>query len=65
MRRQGWPGGRIPGPFGIIGYPPGMAFLSIHTMEGDPDDLLARKRQHMDPVTERFADADCVLYRTD
>ena len=30
-----------------------MAFLSIHTMEGDPDDLLARKRQHMDPVTER------------
>jgi hypothetical protein len=34
-----------------------MAFLSIHTMEGDPDDLLARKRQHMDPVTERLAPA--------
>ena len=32
-----------------------MAFLSIHTMEGDPEDLLARKRQHMDPVTERLA----------
>jgi len=32
-----------------------MAFLSIHTMEGDPDDLLARKRQHMDPVVERLA----------
>jgi hypothetical protein len=32
-----------------------MAFLSIHTMEGDPDDLLARKRQHMDPVTDRLA----------
>jgi hypothetical protein len=34
-----------------------MAFLSIHTMEGDPDDLLARKRQHMDPVTDRLAPA--------
>ena len=34
-----------------------MAFLSIHTMEGDPDDLLARKRQHLDPVTERLAPA--------
>jgi hypothetical protein len=32
-----------------------MAFLSIHTMNGDPDDLLARKQQHMDPVTERLA----------
>lgn len=32
-----------------------MAFLSIHTMEGDPDELLARKRQHMDPVVERLA----------
>jgi hypothetical protein len=34
-----------------------MAFLSIQTMEGDPDDLLARKRQHMDPVTDRLAPA--------
>ena len=34
-----------------------MAFLSIHTMEGDPEDLLARKRQHVDPVTERLAPA--------
>lgn len=32
-----------------------MAFLSIHTMEGDPDELLERKRQHMDPVVERLA----------
>ena len=32
-----------------------MAFMSIHTMEGDSDDLLARKRQHMDPVTGRLA----------
>ena len=32
-----------------------MAFLSVHTMEGDPDDLLARKRQHMDPVVQRLA----------
>ena len=30
-------------------------FLSIHTMEGDADDLLARKRRHMDPVVERLA----------
>jgi hypothetical protein len=32
-----------------------MTFLSIHTMEGDPDDLLTRKRQHMDPVVQRLA----------
>ncbi|ETK34360.1 hypothetical protein [Microbispora sp. ATCC PTA-5024] len=32
-----------------------MAFLSIHTMTGDPDDLLDRKRRHMDPVVERLA----------
>ena len=32
-----------------------MAFLSIHTMSGDSEDLLARKRQHMDPVVERLA----------
>jgi len=32
-----------------------MAFLSIHTMEGDPDDLLARKHEHMDPVVQRLA----------
>ncbi len=24
-------------------------------MEGDPDDQLARERQHMDPVVERLA----------
>ena len=29
--------------------------VSIHTMEGDPDELLERKRQHMDPVVERLA----------
>jgi len=38
-------------------------------MEGDPDDLLARKHEHMDPVVQRLApgfgaDADCTLYRT-
>ena len=32
-----------------------MAFLSLHTMHGDPDDLLARKCRHMDPVVERLA----------
>lgn len=32
-----------------------MTFMSIHTMEGDPDDLLTHKRQHMDPVVQRLA----------
>ena len=32
-----------------------MAFLSVHTTKGDPDDLVSRKRQHMDPVVQRLA----------
>ncbi len=32
-------------------------FLSIHRLPGDADDLLARKRAHMDPVTSRIAPA--------
>lgn len=32
-------------------------FFSVHTMSGDPDDLLSRKRQFMDPVVERLAPA--------
>jgi hypothetical protein len=32
-----------------------MAFASLHTMDGDPDDLLARKRSSMDPVVDRLA----------
>jgi hypothetical protein len=30
-------------------------FLSIHTMDGDPTDLLTRKAEHMGPVIERMA----------
>jgi hypothetical protein len=32
-----------------------MAFASVHRMLGDPDDLLARKHEHMDPVVARLA----------
>lgn len=32
-----------------------MAFASLHTMDGDPDDLLARKSSSMDPVVDRLA----------
>jgi hypothetical protein len=32
-----------------------MAFMSIHTMTGDPDDLLARKSEHIDPVVGHLA----------
>lgn len=30
-------------------------FLSIPAMDGDPADLLARRRRHMDPVVTRLA----------
>jgi hypothetical protein len=30
-------------------------FFSIHTMDGDPEQLLAAKRQHMDPVVAKLA----------
>lgn len=30
-------------------------FFSVHKMTGDPDDLLARKAQHMDPVAAEHA----------
>lgn len=32
-----------------------MAFLSIHHLPGDPDELLRRKRAHMDPVVDGLA----------
>lgn len=32
-----------------------MAFASLHTMDGDPDDLLARKKSTTDPVVDRLA----------
>lgn len=31
------------------------ALLSVHTLDGDPAELLARKRAHMDPVVARLA----------
>jgi hypothetical protein len=30
-------------------------FFSVHMMDGDPQQLLATKRQHMDPVVARLA----------
>jgi hypothetical protein len=32
-----------------------VAYLTIHRLAGDPDDLLARKMTHLDPVTSRLA----------
>jgi hypothetical protein len=32
-----------------------IVFFSMHTMAGDPDELLDRKRRFMDPVAERLA----------
>ena len=32
-----------------------MAYLTIHRLAGDPDDLLARKKEYLDPVTSRLA----------
>ncbi len=32
-----------------------MAFLSIHHLAGNPDELLAQKSEHMDPVVNRIA----------
>jgi hypothetical protein len=30
-------------------------FFSVHKMTGDPDDLMARKERHMDPVAAEHA----------
>jgi hypothetical protein len=32
-----------------------MAFLSIHTLPGEPDDLLQRKQTYMDPIVGQIA----------
>ena len=32
-------------------------FFSIHMLDGDPDQLLRAKREHMDPVVARLAPA--------
>ena len=34
-----------------------MAFVSIHTMDGDPEELLHRKEAAIDPVVDEFATA--------
>ena len=39
-----------------------MAFLSIHTMDGDPEDLLTRKRAHVDPIVDRLAPVHGALW---
>jgi hypothetical protein len=32
-----------------------MAYVTVHTLDGDPGDLLARKEQHFDPVVRGIA----------
>ncbi|GLV55458.1 hypothetical protein KDH_23020 [Dictyobacter sp. S3.2.2.5] len=32
-----------------------MPFLSIHTLSGNPDELLQRKQEYMDPVVRQIA----------
>ena len=32
-----------------------MPFLSIHTLSGDPEELLQKKQAHMDPVVQQIA----------
>jgi hypothetical protein len=32
-------------------------FFSVHTIDGDPEELLRAKREHMDPVVARLAPA--------
>jgi hypothetical protein len=32
-----------------------MPFLSIHTLPGDPDELLQKKQMYMDPVVSKIA----------
>jgi hypothetical protein len=32
-----------------------MAYTTVHTLEGDPEELLARKEQHFDPIVRRIA----------
>ena len=45
-----------------------MAFLSLHTLHGDPDDLLDRKLQRLDPILRRHAPGHgailCITART-
>ncbi len=32
-----------------------MAYVTVHTLDGDPQQLLLRKQQHFDPVVRRVA----------
>lgn len=39
-----------------------MAYLTIHRMDGDPDDLLRRKQEDFDPVVREHAGAYEALF---
>ena len=39
-----------------------MAYVTIHTLPGAADDLLARKQAHFDPVVQRVAPAYGALF---
>src|SRR5215471_9290058 len=32
-----------------------LAYVTVHTLDGDPRDLLSRKEQHFDPIVRRIA----------
>jgi quinol monooxygenase YgiN len=32
-----------------------MAYATVHTLEGDPEELLARKEKYFDPIVSRIA----------
>jgi hypothetical protein len=31
-----------------------MAYVTIHTLDGDPSDLVSHKEQHFDPIVRRI-----------
>jgi hypothetical protein len=51
---RGFPGSALPGAEAETAVAQRM-FFSMHTLDGDPDQLLAAKREHMDPVVARLA----------
>lgn len=32
-----------------------MAYVTVHTLDGDPSELLSRKERHFDPIVRRIA----------
>lgn len=32
-----------------------MAYVTVHTLDGDPGELLSRKEKHFDPIVRRIA----------